>query len=480
MPARPTLALILSTAVLASPTLARAALQQAAPSRPAQVYVGATLIDPASETVRSDSYIVVRDGRIEAVGSGTPPVGSGAVRDVSGLYALPGLFDTHAHVGLGPLKLGVDTGGAPYMQVEDRPDIVAHNAGRLLAHGVTTVRNPAGNLDSNRRYDAAVAADPLLGPEALHAGEVIDNTAFPFHGLATRPSPERGVAEIVREQIEGGARYIKLYEALSEAEVAEGIAQAHALDRQAIGHLSDVSWTRAADLGIDALVHMMPISPDLLPEDRRAAYVASRRPGGFAFFEWFEAVDLDAPEITGMIAVLAERQVHVDATLVAFQPAFWGDDAAMLDRDAGEVHPDMRANWDSGFRFDAGWGPDDYRRARAVWPKVLELTRRMAAAGAPMTIGTDMANPYVAPGASVAREMALHAEAGVPTWQVLRMATSDPARILGLDQRLGRLAPGMEADIVFLGADPVASVEAVGDVRLVVVDGVALEAVETQ
>ncbi len=476
MPARPTLALVVSTVLLASPTPLQAAAQDAAPpSRLAQVYVGATVIDPASETVRPNAYIVVRDGRIEAVGSGTPPPGSGPVRDVSGLYALPGLFDTHAHIGLGPLKLGVDADGAPYMQVEDRPDIVAHNAARLLAYGVTTVRNPAGNLEGNRRYDSSVAANPLFGPEALHAGEVIDNTAFPFHGLATRPSPEHGVAQIVREQVEGGARYIKLYEALTEAEVAEGIVQAHALNRQAIGHLSDVSWTRAAELGIDALVHMMPISPDLLPRDRRAAYVASRRPGGFAFFEWFEAADLEAPEITGMIALLAERRVHVDATLTAFQPAFWGDDATVLNRDADDIHPDMRANWDSGFRFDAGWSADDYRRARAVWPKVLELTRRIAAAGVPMTIGTDMANPYVAPGASVAREMALHAEAGVPTWQVLRMATSDPARILGLDGRLGRLAPGMEADIVFLGADPVASVEAIGDVRLVIVNGVALD-----
>ncbi|WP_262423659.1 hypothetical protein [Brevundimonas denitrificans] len=86
-----------------------------------------------------------------------------------------------------------------------------------------------------------------------------------------------------------------------------------------IAHLSDVSWTRAADLGVDALVHMMPVSPDLLPPDRREAYVASRRQGAFAFFEWYEAVDLDAPEIETMIRTLAREQVHVDATLVALK-----------------------------------------------------------------------------------------------------------------------------------------------------------------
>ena len=161
----------------------------------------------------------------------------------------------------------------------------------------------------------------------------------------------------------------------------------------------------------------------------------------------------------------------MDATLIAFQPAYWGDVPAVLDRDEQVVHPDMRANWDEGFRFDAGWSPDDYARAKVVWPKVLELTRRMQAAGVPMTIGTDMANPYVAPGISVAREMALHQQAGIPVWAVLRMATSDAASILKLDGRLGTLAVGKEADIVFLGSDPLSSIDAMTDLRMVVADG---------
>ena len=132
-----------------------------------------------------------------------------------------------------------------------------------------------------------------------------------------------------------------------------------------------------------------------------------------------------------MLATLARRGVHVDATLVAFQPAFFGDDPALLTRDRQYHHPEMVANWLGGFRFDLGWRPDDYRRARAVWPRVLRLTRVMYEAGVPMTIGTDQANPWVAPGISVSREMALHQQAGIPAWAVLRMATSDAARLLG-------------------------------------------------
>jgi hypothetical protein len=202
---------------------------------------------------------------------------------------------------------------------------------------------------------------------------------------------------------------------------------------------------------------MMPISPDLLPTERRAAFRNSARPGTFAFFEWYEAVDLRAPEIAHMLSMLANRRVHVDATLVAFLAAFWGDDPGVRDWRLDLAHPTMVANWRS-FRFDAGWTAADYARAKAVWPKILELTRRMHAAGVPMTIGDDFGNPYVAPGASVAREMALHVEAGIPAWAVLRMATCDAADILRISDRTGRIARGLEADVVFLTADPAADV----------------------
>ena len=454
------------SACLVAAALATAPAAHAEPD----VYLGLNLVDPQTETIQSGAYVVVEDGRIVEIGQGRPENGQGRMHDFTGLFALPGLIDTHAHISLGAARLDVDEDGAPYLAADHRPDIVAHHARRLLAHGVTTVRNPGGDMAHSRAYDEARAAG-LPGPEALHAGEVIDRSPFPFVGLVDRPSEARSIADIVAEQAQGGARYIKLYESLSEDDLAEGIAEARRHGLPVIAHLSDVSWTRAAELGVDALVHMMPVSPDLLPADQRETYVANRRPGAFAFFEWFEAVDLDAPEIDAMIRTLAREQVHVDATLVAFEAAFRGDDPAFLGRDADLFHPDMLANWNEGFRFDLGWTAEDYPRARAIWPKVLELTRRMHEAGVPLTLGTDMANPFIAPGLSMAREAVLHHEAGIPAWDVLRMATSCAARTLGIAERTGALAVGQEADMVFLSADPTTDLNALTQVRAVVSDG---------
>ncbi len=103
----------------------------------------------------------------------------------------------------------------------------------------------------------------------------------------------------------------------------------------------------------------MPISPDLLPPGTRATYLAKRRPGFYAFFEWYEQVDLDSPEIKTMIRTLASKQMQVDATLIAFNLAFRGDDPAYRDRDIAWAHPSMVENWKTTFRFDLGWKADD-------------------------------------------------------------------------------------------------------------------------
>ncbi|WP_406852125.1 amidohydrolase family protein [Brevundimonas sp. BH3] len=439
------------------------------------VYQGMSIVDPDTRSVLPGAYILIEEGRIAGLGQGGLPAGwhTAPLQNMSGLYAMAGLIDTHAHITLGPAELVVE-GDQPKLNTPHRPDIINHNSAALLSAGVTTVRNPAGDGEANRLYAQAVAADPTFGPEARYAGEVIDRPAFPFDGLVTQPTPDLSVRDIVNQQAEAGAHFIKLYENLTEADLVEGIAAAREHALPTIAHLSDVSWIRAAQLGVNAFVHLMPTSPELLPEDVREDYISQLRPGGFKFFEWWELVDLEGPQITELIQVLATEDVHVEATLIAFEPAYWGDDAALLARASADTHPDMMANWESGFRFDMGWEPIDYERAKAAWPKVLRFLRMLHEAGVPLTIGTDLANPFVSPSGAMAREMVLHGEAGIPAWDVLRMATSDAADRIGVGERTGRLAIGKEADIVFLGRDPSLDLSAVSDVRAVLNNGVAV------
>ncbi|HYD88444.1 MAG TPA: amidohydrolase family protein [Vitreimonas sp.] len=434
----------------------------------ADVYAGFTLLDPATERRIDNAYIVVAAGRIVDAGAGLgPAVAPDRRHDMSGAFALPGLIDTHAHVTLGRLAV-TRTNGAPAIAATSEDDITAHNARMLVAFGVTTIRNPGGATEANAAYAEGVRSGALLGPEARAAGEILDR--MPFQGLTAVVTDAASIEAAVAAQAAAGMNYIKLYHLLDEAQFTAGVEAAHRHGLEAITHTGGITWDRAAELGVDAIVHAMPISADALPLTARDDYRDATETGAHAFYEWWERADLDSPEMQRLIAALVEHDVTVDLTLVVFQKTFWGDDPTVRDTGAAYTHPLMRQNWQT-FRFDIGWREEHYRRARAVWPKIMRFARMLHEAGVKLTIGTDQANPFVAPGFDTIAEMRLHQEAGIPPWAVLRMATSQAAETLHMEDRIGRIARGMEADIVFLDADPTRDVANAATTRAILING---------
>lgn len=440
----------------------------------AQLYTNFTLIDPATETRIENAYMLVANGRILATGRGDGPsiVPADRRHDMNGAYALPGLIDTHAHVTLGRLNIAMEN-GTPSISATSEEEITAHNARMLVAFGVTTIRNPGGSTSANAAYNERVRAGALLGPEQRAAGEILDTT--PFDGLTIGVTDTASIEAAVAHQAQAGMTYIKLYHLLNEAQFTAGVEAAHRHGLEAITHTGAITWDHAAELGVDAIVHAMPISADSLPASARAGYRGADQTAAHAFYDWWERADLESPEMQRLIRTLAERQVTVDLTLVVFQKNFWGNDPAVRDTGAEFVHPFMRENW-RVFRFDIGWQPEHYARAQAVWPKIQRFARMLHEAGVPLTIGTDLANPFVSPGYDTITEMRLHQEAGIPAWAILRMTTSDAAETLHMEDRIGRLARGMEADVVFVDADPTSDVSNAGRTRAVLINGAYHEA----
>jgi imidazolonepropionase-like amidohydrolase len=273
-----------------------------------------------------------------------------------------------------------------------------------------------------------------------------------------------------------GMTYAKLYTGLTEQQLARGIELAHARGLKAIAHLDGVSWTRAIELGIDELTHALPTSADLLVEPNRTTYLESRKsPDAKFMYRWFELVDYDSEPFQNMLGMLVEREIHVDLTLVTSELVYFYDRIDELEYLLEHMYPDPKflENWRQTMTASHfGWTDDDYRRAHAAMPKVLELAKRFHDAGVRLSIGTDGAGG----GPAFVRELALHVQAGIPAWEVLRLATSGAAERLGMADRRGALAQGLEADIVFLNANPLGDIENVRDVDTVVQNGRAYRA----
>ncbi len=413
--------------------------------------VGVTVIDGLGNPPRPDQVVVIRDGRIVEV---TAMEGWQAPRgvkqiDLAGRFLMPGLIDTHAHVTI--LPLADDGTVADAVAVEDSERTLR----TLVAFGITTVRNPAAPTDDGVALRDRVTSGEVLGPRIVTAGHALNLTQASFGPFVATPD-EASVREEIRRQVTAGVDVVKVYAALPLELIAAAIDEAHSLDTPVVGHLQRATWTEAAELGIDAITHAAPWSGAYLPAESRADYRGDFR----GRLRWLEEVDFDGPEIQRMIAVLAENEVSVDPTLIALHTKFFGDDPQHLRNPELHLAPAAsRAAWEQTTFVD-DWTPEDFERAKSLWPRVLELVRRLHEGGVRLTAGSDLSNPWVIPGVSLHQELRLLHDAGIPPLEVLKIATSNGAVALGLEDEVGSIEPGKMANLIVVATDPTASLHA--------------------
>jgi len=94
-----------------------------------------------------------------------------------------------------------------------------------------------------------------------------------------------------------------------------------------------------------------------------------------------------------------------------------------------------------------------------------ESTRKAIAAGIPYACGTDAMH------GAMAYEIRAHVEIGIPAETAILAATRDAAACCGLEERLGTLEAGKEADVIAVEGDPLRDVRALERVGLVMKGG---------
>jgi len=437
------------------------------------LYKNAQLVQPERHQVTPDSYLWVRDGRFQYVGTQHPQITPETqVVDLKGGYVTPGFIDTHAHIGLGVVSFTV-TNDEVALHAENSQDIAQWNADKLLQSGVTSIRNPGGDTRANLAYRNAQRDGVVTGPRAFVAGAILNTAAF--DGLAVAIDDETAIVNAVSYQAQQGVDYLKLYTGLSADQVKIAVREAREYNLPVIGHLESLSWHQGAALGINHLVHAMPISPDLLPDNAQKNYAAEARPGTFSFFEWYKAAELDHPKMNEMVGALQHHQTAVDPTLIVFYNAFFVNQAAVTEHERmADVHPTLIENWETFYHFNLGWSEQDFAQAQATWPKVLAFVKKLYDADVLLSVGTDLGNPWVIPGVSYYQELALLADAGIPLMDVLRLATVDGAEVLGQGHQLGKLEHGYLADFLVFEANPSEDLKHLDSLQWVVQNGNAV------
>jgi imidazolonepropionase-like amidohydrolase len=387
----------------------------------------ATVIDGTGDLPKPNTTMVINGSRIadlsnKATVNSDLPFAAKNVINLTGKYIIPGLFDMHAHVG-NVLKNS-------YNQSESE-DMLS----MLLAYGITTIRNTGGPTEQSVALKKNISEGKIMGPQIFTAGQLLNTPQIPVPFVEKQVVKEQDVRQEVRNQIDAGVDYVKLYVGLTPKLTQAAIHEAHSNGTKVIGHLYLTSWTDAANLGIDALTHGIPVSPFLLSKESKQKFLESDD-HPFNHFLWLDLVDLNGPEIGEMIDALVNNNIPVDPTLGIYE--------AMIKEEPYNQY---------------------------LWPKVLQLTKMLYENGVTILAGSDIPNFDLVPGASLHHELEIMVDAGIPPLEVIKIATSNGAQALDIERDVGTIEPGKQADMIVLSENPLDDISNTKKIEAVINNG---------
>jgi hypothetical protein len=382
--------------------------------------VGATLEDSTGVTPVKDSVILIERGKITAVGArGNISIPKGAtILDATGKYAVPGLWDMHAH----------------YEQVEWGPI--------YLAAGVTGVRDVGNEFDFIRTLHDQLdrTENAAIGPHMEFAG-VIDGPGPISIGLTIAETPEQAV-QWVEKYKSTGARQIKIYSSMKPEVVKAITAAAHARGMTVTGHIPEgMTAVEGVNDGMDQINH---ISYEL-PYLTRSVL----QPDGKPDRSKPPILDLDGPRSKDLISTLQAHHVVLDPTVALYELFMHTKPLDLLQPGITHLPSQLREALDSPPPTG-----EQAAMADARWHAIIESLRRLHASGITIVAGTDQGIP----GYSLHRELELYVEAGFTPLEALQSATIQSARAIGVEQESGSLEVGKRGDVLLLNADPLADI----------------------
>jgi len=391
------------------------------------------LIDPGSGTVLNGQTILIRAGKIEAVGNNVTVPSDAKIIDLSKMTVLPGLIDCHTHLASGAYDskdLDFFTKTSAQFALESVP-----NARAMLESGFTTVRDVGtyrALVDIALR-DAINRGD-IIGPRMFVAGAYVTITggAGAATGLAhdiTLPWDMRygeanspwEVRQVIRKLAHDGVDHIKVLS--SGAVLAHG---SYPKSQEFTLEELQAAVDEASHFGLRVESHA-----------HSAEGIKNAIRAGVASVEHATMIDDEG------IALAKQRGTYLDMDLA-------DDECIQEQGKTGQVPKDMLEKETELAQITFG----NFRKA--------------VAAGAKMSFGTDAG---VCPFGTSGKQFAFMVKYGMTPMQAIQAATSNAADLLGHSNEFGSIKPGKYADIIAVTGDPLTDIRLLERVQFVMKDG---------
>jgi len=330
-----------------------------------------------------------------------------------------------------------------------------------LASGVTTARTAGGlEVQTDLAIKKQIDEGRVPGPKMfVTAGYLEGPGSFTPQMLELR-GPE-DARKFVEYWADLGATSFKAYMHVTREELSAAIKAAHARNLKVTGHLCSIGFSEAAALGIDNLEHGIVVDTEF-QAGKQGDVCPQSVPADLA------KVDVAGPAVQRMIRELVARRVAVTSTLAVFESA-----PPLQQRFRDALSPQTLQNYlDARERL-----PETALRYSAMRvAKEVEFERAFVKAGGLLLAGADpTGNGSALAGFADQRNLELMVAGGFTPLEAIHIATQNGARFLGMEDRIGSLAAGKQADLVVIEGNPAANISDIENIRLVFKDGVGYD-----
>jgi imidazolonepropionase-like amidohydrolase len=408
------------------------------------------LIDGRAGSVVHDSVVLLRDQRVEAVGTvGSLSVPGGYEKiSTEGMTVLPGLWDMHTHLQYSA-HADLSAWNAKYLTQMERV-IMPAIASQLLMAGITSARDLMAPLDAVVHVRDRIAAGEILGPTMYVAGALLEHAApegaEQFRWSVANVNEARAKVDRLAAARVDIIKLLCVPEmTLEEATAIVDQAHSHGLMVAAHGRTDD-EIRKCLTAGVDDFQHLGTSA--LLPDD---------------------IVDMIRKRV-------AERRLLWTPTVgspMNYRYLLRGD-TEMLDDPAwhrglpAEIVEDVQASL-SAIPARLASAPAIVAADEALYRRKFEqLTRN----GVELLVGTDTGNPgfFHTFGLWVELDTWVN-HFGVDPMEAIRRVTSFPAEVMGVDADYGTVEPGKYADVIAVRGDPLRHIDVLRDAVVVIKHG---------
>ena len=415
------------------------------------------VIDGTGSPPRTDQTILIRDGKIESIAASDAravPAGVQAI-DLTGKSVIPGLVMVHEH-------LYYPNSGGWYGNYDE-------SFTRLyLAGGVTSMRT-AGNVNGytdlaiKQQIDAGRKPGPWIDATAPYL-QGPGGVAGQLHILKNADDARR----MVNFWADAGATSFKAYMDITRDELRAAIEEAHKRGLKITGHLCSVTFREAADLGIDNLEHTFFPATDFVVNKQ-----PDLCPGQTVGQQSIAAIDTSGAPFKDLVKLLVQKHVALTSTLTVFETFTPGHP---LPPGLDVLAPPLREAFERNYARTAANTTSLYA---TLYPKVAAMEVSFVRAGGTLLVGTDpTGGGGVIPGYSNQRALELLVAAGFTALEAIKAGTINGAMFLGIDDRVGTIVVGKQADLVVLAGDPSSRIADVRNVEIVFKNGVGFDPVK--